>query len=145
MRRRISSSWSLLIKVFAPLIFTSATTLVAVALFRDPSKIVPNLFFAIILVAFTLFSYWSFGRLKRVDVDNKNLYVSNWLKEVAIPLTEIDYLYDLTAGYPVFVHLKSTSAFGRRIVFMATWKPFLLFRSHPIVKELRGLVSRANA
>ncbi len=66
------------------------------------------------------FIYWSCIRLKEVSVDENFLYVSNYMKEVSIPLSEI---YDVTENvwlniHPVTIHLKSPSEFGDKIIFM---------------------------
>jgi hypothetical protein len=85
------------------------------------------------------------ARLKYVTVDDDYLYVSNFLKEIAIPLWDID---DVTENawlktHPVTVHLKHPSEFGDKIVFMPKIQ-FWGFASHPVVKELKQL-SRKNA
>jgi hypothetical protein len=87
-----------------------------------------------------VFFLWDALRLKVVNVDEHFLYVSNYLKEIAIPLSNI---YDVTENFwlnthPVTIHLKSPSEFGGRIVFMPKTR-FLFFSSHPVVKELKQL------
>ena len=92
------------------------------------------------LVGFAII-WWSCVRLKDVSVDENFLYVSNYFKEVSIPLSEI---YDVTENvwvnmHPVTIHLKSPSEFGDKIVFMPTVRMFALFSSHPVVNELKEL------
>ena len=87
------------------------------------------------------FTYWSCAPLKEVSVDDNFLYVSNYLKEFAIPLSEI---CDVTENvwiniHPVTIHLKSPSEFGNKIVFMPKRRMFALFGSHPVVSELKEL------
>lgn len=98
----------------------------------------PFLFFWIIGAVLI---YWECVRLKEVSVDEEYLYVSNYLKEIAIPLSEI---LDVTENrwvnlHPVTIHLKSSSEFGDKIVFMPTTRFFSFFSSHPIVSELKNL------
>ena len=76
-----------------------------------------------------VFIYWICIRLKEVSVDDDFLYVSNYRKEIAIPLSEI---YDVTENvwvniHPVTIHLRSPSEFGDKIVFMPTTRFFAFF------------------
>ena len=88
-----------------------------------------------------VFIYWLCIRLKEVSVDDDFLYVSNYRKEIAIPLSEI---YDVTENvwvniHPVTIHLRSPSEFGDKIVFMPTTRFFAFFSPHPVVNELKEL------
>ena len=79
--------------------------------------------------------------MKRVSVDDNFLYVSNYLKEIAIPLSDI---HDVAENrwvniHPVTIRLKASSEFGDKIVFMPTARFFALFSSHPVVSELKEL------
>lgn len=101
----------------------------------------PTLIFLFAWVAGTAFIYWSCIRLKKVSADDNFLYVSNYLKEIYIPLSEI---YDVTENvwlniHPVTIHLKSPSEFGDKIVFMPQIRFFAFFSSHPVVDELKEL------
>jgi hypothetical protein len=144
MRRRISSNWTFVLKSVPPLGLTAATVLVALTVFTQPFDLMGDgLIGLVFLVAATIWACLWASRLKVASVDKENLYVSDWMKEISIPLEEIDHVWDMTGGYPVFVNLKSTSEFGRRIVFIAPVNPLLMFSSHPVAKELRELVKNA--
>ena len=98
------------------------------------------------LVVGSAFLYWSCIRLKEVSVDDDFLYVSNYLKEISIPLSNI---YDVTENvwiniHPVTIHLSSPSEFGDKIIFMPKTRFFALFSSHPVVKELKVLARSKN-
>jgi hypothetical protein len=85
-----------------------------------------------------LFISWGYGRLKRVRIDPAALYVSNYFREVRIPF---DAIQDVTENrwiniHPVTIHLRSSTPFGNRIVFMPTIR-FFSWCSHPVVSELR--------
>jgi hypothetical protein len=88
------------------------------------------------------FMPWIFGRLKRVDVDENWLYVSNYISEERIPLSLIEGVsYDGWSRPPfVTIHLKEKSSFGTKIVFTPgfTWTHY---RSHPIIAEIENLAS----
>jgi len=87
------------------------------------------------------FILWTNSGLKRVRVDSENLYVSNYLREISVPLTMIT---DVTENrwlsiHPVTVHFGSMTGFGQRITFMPPLQYFGLWRTHPVVAELRRL------
>jgi hypothetical protein len=144
MKRRLSSLQTILMKfllpgIWIPLFGTGALTM----FFRpvqspdDPPKWV----FLFIWIAGSVFICWGSVRFKEVSVDEEYLYVSNYIKEITIPLTEIR---DVTENrwlntHPVTIHLKSPSEFGDKILFMPTIRFFALFSSHPVVSELKRL------
>jgi hypothetical protein len=90
-----------------------------------------NLFLLFISVIF----YKSFGVMKRVDVDKNYLYVSNYLKEIKIPLSDVEYIGKPYSSRDVQVklYLCSPSDFGNVIVFIAP-----IFRREEIVEGLRN-------
>ena len=69
------------------------------------------------------------------------LYVSNFFKEIKIPLTEIEKVTENIAltHHPVTLHLKNSSEFGKKIVFIPTFKFRIFYKSHPITDELTNL------
>jgi len=92
-------------------------------------------------IAGSAFILWGSARLKEVSVDDDYLYVSNYLKEIAIPLSDIfDVKENRWINYhPVTIYLKSPSEFGDKIVFMPTVRFFGGWSSHPVVAELKDL------
>jgi hypothetical protein len=86
------------------------------------------------------------GALKRVEVDDAALYVSNYFTEVRIPLSEVRVVRE-SGGYKDFtkvtIGLRSRSAFGKTIEFLPrfrlTWSG-----THPAVRELRALRKQAS-
>ena len=101
----------------------------------------PKWIFLFAWVAGSVFIWWSCVRLKAVSVDDNFLYVSNYLKETAISLSDI---HDVAENrwvniHPVTIQLKASSEFGDKIVFMPTARSFAFFSSHPVVSELKEL------
>ena len=89
------------------------------------------------------FIYWNCVRLKKVGIDDQFLYVSNYLKEIAIPFSLIG---DVTENrwlntHPVTIHSKLPTEFGDEIVFMpkVSWAPSL--SPHPVVAKLKQLAT----
>jgi len=141
MRRVISSAWTLPFKGFVPLVCVLISILLVFSLFAYSSGPPGDALIGVLLViGATVFFCWWGMKLKRVSVDDRKLYVSNLIKEISIPLSEIDSVSDLQGGWPVIVHLRAKSEFGHTIFFLATWRPVLFSSSsHPIVEELRRL------
>ena len=131
-------------KIVPPLFLTAVTVLVALAVFTQPFDLFGDGLTALVfLVDTTSWTWWWASRPKGASVDEENLYVAGWMKVISIPLEEIDHVWDMIGGYPVFVNLKNTSEFGRRIVFIAPQNPLFMFNSHPVAAELRALVKNA--
>jgi hypothetical protein len=146
MRRRLSSLQTFFVKFVFPAIWITGWTVATVAMFfanfkgADES---PKWFFLFILIVGVFMFYWTCMRLKLVHVDDDYLYVSNYLKEISIPLSDI---YDVTENvwinsHPVTIHLLSPSAFGDKIVFMPPVRFFTFFSAHPVVEELKALAN----
>ncbi|MEO8435144.1 MAG: hypothetical protein ABI596_09630 [Pyrinomonadaceae bacterium] len=142
MRQVISSRWTIVFKLLVPLTLVALSVFFVLSRFSySPGPPADGLIgTSLILIATAFFSWWGW-RLKRVSLDEQNLYVSNWFKETAIPLSEVVAFDSLVGGWPILVRLRAGSDFGRGIVFLAPWRP-LLFSSHPILEELRQLISQ---
>ena len=97
--------------------------------------------FLAVWIAGTAFILWSGAGLKRVRVDEKSLYVSNYIREVSIPLGMIS---EITENrwiniHPVTIHFREITEFGQKITFMPYVRLFGLWSSHPVVAELKRL------
>lgn len=102
--------------------------------------------FLTILVAGGTSLYWFCMRLKRVEMDDDALYVSNYLHEASIPLAEIDEVTEnrWVNIRPVTVTLRTDTDFGDRVVFMPTTRWWGFWRGHPVVEELRRAAKHAR-
>ena len=84
--------------------------------------------------------------LKRVEVDDDALYVSNYLTEIRIPLSEVTAVRENT-GYKslttVTISLRTRSAFGKRIEFAPRMR-WNWSGTDPAVRELRALCKQAS-
>lgn len=95
----------------------------------------------------SLFLYWGCARLKYIAIDKNNIYISNFIRTIKVPLHEIDKISEnaFINIHPVWISFKTTTRFGRKIMFM----PKFIFRvlpfcSHPVVKELCELAKDAD-
>lgn len=107
-----------------------------------PSEFLPLMIMFPVFVAFgTLAMYLTVMKYKKVAVDDRFLYVSNYRKEITIPLSNIGDVTEVkwVRTRPITIHLKTDSEFGRKIIFTPKWKGFSAFASNPIVAELKEL------
>jgi hypothetical protein len=142
MRRVISSGWTFVFKLLVPLGLISLSIFLVVGLFAySPQPPNDALIGTLLTVAATGFFCWWGVKLKRVTVDDQNLYVSNLIKEISIPFSEIGALDAGHGGWPVRLRMKRKSEFGRNIFFLATWQPLLFSTPHPILEELSQLMN----
>ncbi|HEX7614705.1 MAG TPA: hypothetical protein VF554_05430 [Thermoanaerobaculia bacterium] len=86
------------------------------------------------------FILWSCAGLKRVRVDQRFLYVSNYRKEIAVPLNSIASVTEnrWVNTHPVTIHFREPTEFGFHITFIPTMRLFGFWSSHPVVAELRA-------
>lgn len=83
--------------------------------------------------------------LKRVRVDGKFLYVSNYRREVAVPLSAVDTVTEnrWINIHPVTIRFRAPTAFGQTVTFMPKSR-VLGWRPHPVVAELRSAADLAR-
>lgn len=95
-----------------------------------------------VLLLLTLILYKTLFRIKKVHLDYQYLYVSDFRKEIRIPLNEINYVTDLVIFSPrlIFVNFKEKTEFGNKIVFVGYTEIFLFFSTHPAVDEIKDKV-----
>jgi len=130
-----------------PLPLAGAVVLIIVGLLTRALPLFPDGLFVLgfTLAALVFFS-WRSSLLKFVRVDSDTLYVFDWFKRIAIPLSEIEHVYYSGGVGLVFVRLKSPSDFGSKIAFMPTFgaSMFSMLGSASVAEELRELVKKAS-
>ncbi len=82
--------------------------------------------------------------LKKVSVDDRNFYVSNYRTEITIPISEIAHVGEFLFSEPrrVTIKLHHATEFGDKIVFLATYRAFAFLSPHPVVDELVQMTVR---
>jgi len=148
MKRKLSSDWTYFEKWVGLPVFGGAAIFLIVQLIRYFREVEAGtfLFFAVWLTgAFAACRYgW---KNKHVSVDEQFLYATNYLKEIAIPLSEMESVKYFGLGNirTVTVHLKSRSEFGRSIKFNPLYHSFFGIDEPPVVDELRRIIcERSN-
>jgi hypothetical protein len=94
----------------------------------------------------TVLIYALVGRLKRVATDGTTLWISNYLREIEIPLGDVVDISENRWTNPrqVIVRMRYDRGFGERIRFMPRSRWVLPWREHPDVTELRAHVRAAG-
>lgn len=154
--RTLSSAQTFIMKYVFPVIWISVFALVTLLMFLSPdamhdtnggpvNPILKWFFFFATIVGAALIRWLCFP-LKRVRMDERSLYVSNYRVEITIPLADVA---DVTENrwinlHPVTIHLHRETEFGSQIVFMPKIRMFAFWSSHPVVAEIRAAVARAT-
>lgn len=157
MPRTISSAQTFLMKVVFPVVWVGGMTLGTFAAglglgtadgrAGPPPPAGAKWSFLAMLLVFIPFVYWTCVRLKRVAMTDADLHISNYLREIVVPLRDIDEVSEnrWINIHPVTVRFKKRTELGYSIVFMPTTRLFAFFSSHPIVGELREAAARQQA
>ena len=153
MPRTISSAQTFLLKFVFPVVWIAGFGFGTALLFGAGDRLgehaPPPEIKWICLAAFlagTVANYWWGVRLMRVVMTDRELRISNYRREIVVPLSDIDEVTEnrWTKIHPVTVQFVRRTDFGHRIVFMPEARPFAFFSSHPIVAELRAAAKTAK-
>jgi hypothetical protein len=95
----------------------------------------------VVWVLLTAGSVWIAVRIKAVRLDGDVLVISNFRREIRVPLTDLLSVSYWSATNPqvVSLTLRADTPFGRRILFMPDRRWTISFFEPPIVKELQTL------
>lgn len=142
MKRELSSKQTFLLKIILPICFIAIlTAAISVIIFSsEKSEISPVIIIFPLIGLLGIFSmYFTVMRYKKVSVDERFLYVSNYRKEIKIPVSNISDVTETKwiRTRPITIHLKTESEFGRKIVFTPKMNGFRVFADNPIIAELK--------
>ncbi len=147
MRRQLSTKLTILAKIVLPgfwLFTIGLITLMAFLGVEPKSTSQPSPKFLLLgmeIVGATIY-YFTVMKFMAVAVDERFLFVSNFLKEISIPLSNVSDVTEIVwiRGNPVTIHLRTPSEFGRKITFIPKSKGlFKFFQPHPFVAELKEM------
>jgi hypothetical protein len=87
----------------------------------------------------TIFTYLFSGRIKKVEFDGYNFYVSNYLRSETINVSNVKSVSGYTLLKPELVcfELKENTSFGKTIIFMPKIRFYTGLSPNPIVNELK--------
>jgi hypothetical protein len=95
----------------------------------------------------TTFILWTSAGLKRVRMDERQLYLSNYVREICVPFGEIIDVRQnrWLNSRPITIYFRDATEFGGKATFMPKWRIQLLFwRTDPVVGELKQLAGLAG-
>jgi len=124
---RISSNVTLFLALFLPTFWLVFFGLFTIAiLIADQSELpfptisyIRWVFLAIFLLFFLLI-YFTIMRLKRVELSNESLFVSNYFKTYRYAFSDVEKIksYNFSLFEVLIIHLKAKGKFGQRIPFL---------------------------
>jgi hypothetical protein len=132
----LSSAWTFWMKYLFPAVWISGFAL-ATVLTPDPQN---KIAFLVMWGLGTTFILWANAGLKRVRMDERKLYVSNYFQEIYVPFSAITDVKQnrWINSRPITIFLRDTTQFGDKVTFMP--KQRIQFWSvDPVVNELKRL------
>jgi len=149
MHRTLSSAQTFLMKFVFPVLWIGGFAAGTTAMFLagegqydgagQPPPSEMKWIFLLVTLAGSAFIYWCCVRLKRVSIDGSSLVISNYLKEIVVPLRELERVSEnrWINIHPVTLSFRRETDFGRSVVFMPRMRLFSFLSSHPVVEEIR--------
>ena len=88
----------------------------------------------------TTFILWANAGLKRVRMDDRQLHVSNYVRQVDIPFSAITDVRQnrWLNSRPITIHFRDVTRFGDKVTFMPKQR-IQFWRIDPVVDELKQL------
>ena len=138
-----------MVKFFIPvywILFFGGFGLLLLFSVDEKTKPPPALFF-IFGVGGAAILYFTAMKIMKISADDKFLYVSNYPKEISIPLSDISEITQniWVRGRPVTIYLKTVSPFGRKIKFLPKSRGFQFLQPNPVVAELKQMARTNDA
>lgn len=134
--QRLSSNLTLFFKLFIPTGWVSFFGLFLLVIFvvdtTDKPLLASQFFrigFVTFFIIFLTLIYFTIYQLKRVETQERYIFVTDYFKTIKFPFENIDRIssMDLFLFKVVWLHLKSKGIFGRRIPFIAKKTNFKSF------------------
>ena len=150
MKRQISSKTTILLKIILPIIFTFQLTAMLFLMFFSFGRneyLALKFFFPVMIVVGLFALFRTTMKYKKVALDDEFLYVSNYLKEIKIPLSHVGDVTEFKwiRNRPITIHLRTESEFGRKITFTPKSNGFRIFADNPMIAELKAAAQAAGA
>lgn len=155
MRRNLSSAQTFLMKFVFPTVWLAGFVAATVLLFTtgglsEPHGLPPPPALKWVFLGVTVLGavclYWCCMRLKRVEIDEQWLYVSNYRREIRVLLRDIEEVFEnrWVNIHPITLALRHETEFGSHITFMPKTRWWGFRRSHPVVHELENAIRRVR-
>jgi uncharacterized integral membrane protein len=154
--RMLSSKQTFIVKFVTPALLVGVLIFVAVLAARAPRNAgvglgdilfsIPGLLALFSVVVAGYIVWWSLAKVKVVRMDERNLYISDYFREIQVPLVDVSDVRETrwSKTHPVTIAFQYGSEFGSEIVFIPKVKLFLMGGSHPVVGEIEEAVRQAK-
>ena len=85
--------------------------------------------------------YSMYGRIKKVEIDQSYLYLSDFRRSIQVPWSSVAGIVETKwlNFRPIWVRFNEPTQFGKEIVFIPYYERLGFGRSHPVAEELRTL------
>ncbi len=141
--RTLSSGWTFWMKFLFPAIWIACFGFGTILIWQKvPNDAMPPFAFLGAWILGTALIIWNTAGLKRIRIDERQLYLSNYLREISVPFTAISDVRQnrWLSTRPITVHFEDATEFGDKVTFMPKWRFRLFFWNiDPVVGELRQL------
>lgn len=147
--QRVSSNTTIVIKLFLPtfwIVFFGAFTISALISPYEYIGRIPAGTFKIGVVLFYLSGlamfYFTLFKLKRVEMGDDSIYVTNYFKHIRYPYRDVEKVEDSDIGFfqTASIQLKAPGSFGSRLTFITSRANYRHFwETHPeLERQLRN-------
>jgi hypothetical protein len=154
--RNLSSAWTFSAKFVFPAVWISGFGLGTILLwlggFHDKNNAMPppqiKFVFLGAWVLGSIFIVWANAGLKRMRIDERQLHVSNYVREICIPFSAIIDVKQnrWLKSRPITIYFRDTTEFGDKATFMPKQRFRIKFwRIDPVVNELKQLAGLSLA
>jgi hypothetical protein len=136
--RTLSSAWTFWTKFLFPAIWIFGFGYVTLFWSGGPQE--TKFVFLVVWIVGTTSILWVYVGLKRIRMDERQLYVSNYIQEVQIPFSAITEVKQnrWINSRPITIYFRDATQFGDKVTFMP--KQRIQFWSvDPVVNELKRL------
>ena len=136
--RTLSSAWTFWTKFLFPAIWIVGFGYVTLLWSGGGPQ--TNFVFLVVWIVGTTSILWFYAGLKRVHMDERQLYVSNYIQEIQIPFSAITEVKQnrWINSRPITIYFWNATLFGDKVTFMP--KQRIQFWSvDPVVSELKQL------
>ena len=118
---------------------------VLVASFIDAATAKYEIFLGVALLG-TCLLFWHCSRLRKVILDRDTLVISNYSREVSVPLTSVSQVKGSrwSKTKDIIITFDHDIGFGDKIIFVPKTRWLWPWQEHPIAAEMRKLAGIAE-
>lgn len=148
-RKKLSGSLTIFHKFISPIIII-VTVLFFLknywAFTNTRSPIPMILVLSLAIVSSISMSLWLSYRLTVVSVLDDTLIISDYFKEIRVPLSDVFDVKEMRWMQPywITIHFRKSTEFGETVMFVPPFRFASFWIANPLVNEIKELVSRSK-